>query len=178
MHGFNNRPGAMVWMPVACKTKEGGFDIIYGRPSQVFPEKDDVEEIIKGMVYLMSRVIEREKNSTEGVAVVINMQSWDWENYGTKYATKFFELMKGRFPIRIRCFYMVEPPSMFDKVWKLIKPMMGDDFAQKVKIIKNKEELKDHVNDISHMPDSVGGDANIDNIIAEFIKWRKGEEGV
>jgi hypothetical protein len=85
----------------------------------------------------------------------------------------------------LRNFLIVGPPRWFGLVWKIIHPIMGiwilfniqgAELAQKVKLVKKREDLVEHVKDFSLLPVSLGGKADIAALMQEFIQWRRQEE--
>eukprot|EP00957_Ditylum_brightwellii_P192493 14656319-Ditylum_brightwellii.AAC.1 len=64
-------------------------------------------------------MVEEEKSCTEGIGFLANMADWHFSNFS------------GRVPVRVRLFLIVNPPSWFGKIWKIMRPMLSDDFAKK-----------------------------------------------
>lgn len=124
-------------------------------------------------MYLLGVFTDTEVGSTLGISVIADMQAWGWPNFGISYAQSFFDALIGRFPCRIRGFYIVTPPRWFGMVWKLIYPMMGADFAQKVHILKDTKKLVDFVKDTGQLPVQMGGNADTEHILKQFITWRR-----
>ena len=55
------------------KTKEGGHATFYMRPSRYFPKKTSTATIIENLAYCMGTMVEAEKECTEGIAFMANM---------------------------------------------------------------------------------------------------------
>ncbi|KAJ3083745.1 hypothetical protein HDU99_006632 [Rhizoclosmatium hyalinum] len=106
--------------------------VVYMRPNKYYPNQIPWQHVVNALVYLLEVTTgEQEKAAKYGFTFVCDMQDWGWSNFGTTYAAQFFSILSGRFPVRIRKFVLVNPPSLFPMVWKLIKPMMGEELASK-----------------------------------------------
>ena len=157
-------------------TKEGNHDIFYMRPSRYFPKQTSTEQIIDNLAYCMSCMLDRnEKSETEGIGFVAYMNDWNMSNFSIDYCFQFMLMLQGRIPVRVRLFLIVNPPSWFDKIWKIMKMVLRPDFRQKVKMIQESElhlYLNDNYED--YLPDDMEcGKANTDQMVQDFITYRK-----
>eukprot|EP00798_Chlamydomonas_sp_ICE-L_P027474 gene27474-4780_t len=122
------------------------------------------------------------------------MKGWGWSNFGTSYAAQFFNILSGRFPVRIRKFVLVNAPArfpvrirkfvlvnapgMFPMVWRLIKPMMTADVASKFTFVTS-DTLKTVVDTEHWMPEEMGGGGGHPSMDAlAFIKGQYKAEGL
>jgi hypothetical protein len=139
-----------------------GFPIIYMRPNQYFPGKIPHDHVIKALVFMLEHFTMDEKAAKYGFTFICDMTNWGWSNFGASYAERFFNILQGRFPIRLRKFILVNPPGMFNMVWKIIRPMMKDEFASKWSLIK----MEDLFNFIEPLvtPKELGGTKTVDMI--------------
>jgi hypothetical protein len=174
-----------------------GHHLLYMRPARYFA-KDNLDDLLRSLVYLLERMTERESTATEGLSFMANMEDWGWSNFSIKYAKSFFDtvqvpfsslflIVKGRFPCRVRMFLIVNPPSWFNMVWRLIRPMMSSQFAgtysiswskfsEKVSMPQGKE-IFEHF-DADQVPKELGGELDIDAALSVFIRHRYEVEGV
>lgn len=159
------------------KSKEpDGHDVFYMRPSRYFPKEVSTETIIDNLGYCMSvMVASKEKNSTEGIAFLANMDDWTFTNFSISYCHSFMMMLQGRVPVRVRLFLIVNPPSWFDKIWRIMKPMLAKDFQKKVHMIKE-DQLGDFLMEgyREYLPDDIkSGKVSTENIVNDFIEFRK-----
>jgi len=152
-------------------TKQG-HSILYMRPAKYFPATYPLEDLMRSLVYLLERMTEREKTATEGLAFMANMADWGWSNFSVRYAKNFFDTMQGRFPCRVRLFLIVDPPSWFGAIWRLIRPMMSADFAAKV-FLPKREELHNFIDGAQNIPKELGGTLDLPECLNAFIKYRQ-----
>jgi len=156
------------------RSKDGHY-LLYMRPARYFA-KDNLDDLLRSLIYLLERMTERESTATEGLAFMANMADWGWSNFSMKYAKSFFDTMQGRFPCRVRLFIIANPPSWFSMVWRLIRPMMTKQFADKVFLPTGKEIF--NFFDAEHVPKEVGGNLEVDDVLETFIKHRHSVEGL
>lgn len=159
------------------KSKEpDSHDVFYMRPSRYFPKEVSTETIIDNLGYCMSvMVASKEKNATEGIAFLANMDDWTFTNFSVSYCHSFMMMLQGRVPVRVRLFLIVNPPSWFDKIWSIMKPMLAADFRKKVHMIKE-DKLGDFLMEgyEEYLPDDMkSGKASTESIVDDFIKYRK-----
>lgn len=159
------------------KSKEpDSHDVFYMKPSRYFPKEVSTETIIDNLGYCMSvMVASKEKNATEGIAFLANMDNWTFTNFSISYCHSFMMMLQGRIPVRVRLFLIVNPPSWFDKIWSIMKPMLAADFRKKVHMIKE-DKLGDFLMEgyEEYLPDDMkSGKASTGTIVDDFIKYRK-----
>jgi len=76
----------------------------------------------------------------------------------------FFDTLQNRFPARVGLFLIVDPPSWFGLIWRLIRPMMSAKFASKVHLPYSSD--LDQWIDKDNLPLELGGKVDFN-----FKKW-------
>jgi CRAL/TRIO domain len=120
-------------------------------------------------------MMEKEKNATEGIGFLANMDDWHFDNFNVNYCYQFMMVLQGRIPARVRLFLIVNPPKWFGAIWKIMKPMLSSDFRKKVYMIPE-SELGEHLmaGYESYLPDDVkSGRAPTDAMVQDFVTYRK-----
>ena len=165
-----------------------GFDVFYMRPSRYFPKQTKTSVVIDNLLYVMKALTERERSSTDGIAFMANMAGWEMTNFSMNYCLQFMKTLQGEnFPVEVRRFLIVDPPSWFDRIYKIMQTMLTKEFQKRVHIIPN-SQLGVYLGDgyRAYLPDDiVGGQNSTDEMIEDFIEYRKhveyvaqyGEEG-
>lgn len=93
-----------------------GFDVIYMRPSRYFPKQTKTSVVIDNLLYVMKALVERERSSNDGIAFMANMAGWEMTNFSMNYCLQFMKALQGEnFPVEVRRFLIIDPPSWFDK---------------------------------------------------------------
>lgn len=161
------RTETLIIPPGVCD--KNGNQFLYMKPGKFTPGTDDLDALLESLVYLLGHITSKEKASTDGIAFMANMSGWGWSNFGTRYAKSFFDLMQGSYPLRIRTFLIMNPPSWFGMVWRIIRPMMSKKFAEKVHIVSD-DAIYEHVSK-DHLPEEMGGGSDFGQLVDEFIAY-------
>ena len=156
-----------------------GHDVFYMRPGRYFPKETSTQSIIDNLAYCMQTMVEKEKACTEGIAFVANMKDWTMGNFSMSYCLEFMKMLQGRSPVRVRMFVIADPPSWFNIIWKIMKGMLASDFRKKVHIIPRSEVGEFLMEGYSEFlcDDMEGGRASTDEMVSDFIAYRKEVEG-
>lgn len=167
-----------LFVPPGLRSRDG-HDCFYMRPSRYFPKKTETSTVVDNLAYCMGAMVERETACAEGIGFVANMDDWAFSNFSVSYCLGFMKMLQGRIPVRVRLFLIVNPPSWFDKIWGIMKPMLAKDFRKKVHMIPASglgEFLADGYE--KYLPDELeGGEADTGKIVKDFIAFRKSVEG-
>jgi hypothetical protein len=149
------------------------------RPSRYFPKKTSVATVIDNLVYVMECMLDNEQTCTDGIGFVANMTDWQMTNFNVNYCFKFMMSLQGRrVPARVGLFLIVHPPAWFGSVWKIMKPMLSEDFRKKVHMIKF-ERMSEFLAPgfENFLPDDMqDGRAPTNAIIQSFVAERKAIE--
>ena len=117
-----------------------GFDVFYMRPSRYFPRQTKTSTVIDSLAYIMKAMLEREESSTEGIIFMANMAGWEMSNFSMNYCLQFMKCLQAEhFPVEVRKFLIIDPPSWFDKIWSIMKKMLTPSFQKRVHIIPNSQ---------------------------------------
>jgi hypothetical protein len=149
------------------------------RPARYFPKETSVATVIDNLVYVMECMLDDERACTDGIGFVANMTGWQMTNFTVSYCLKFMMSLQGRrVPARVGLFLIVNPPAWFGSVWKIMKPMLSEDFRKKVHMIKLERMSEFLAPGFERfLPDDVqGGRAPTDAIIRSFVAERKAIE--
>jgi hypothetical protein len=151
------------------------------RPSRYFPRETTVKEIIDNQCYVMSTMMEQERNARNGIGFIANMNNWQFVNFEVKYCFCFMMALQNcAVPTKITHFLIVNPPSWFGKIWAIMKTMLAPSFQRKVKMIPDsylRLYLKPGFEEF--LPNEMEcGRANMDDIVNQFIADRKKVEQV
>ena len=103
------------------KTKHG-HDMFYMRPSRYIPSQTSTKKIIDNLAYVMHTMLSRNSHSdTYGIGFLANMDDWTMKNFDVDYCYQFMMTLQGYvIPVRVQLFLIVNPPSWFDVIWKIM----------------------------------------------------------
>lgn len=158
------------------KTKDG-HDMFYMRPSRYFPNCTPTKTIIDNLCYVMNTMLEHSPLAQkEGIGFVACMDDWTMKNFEVNYCYQFMMALQGfMVPVKTQLFLIVNPPSWFGAVWKIMKPMLAPSFRKRVKICPESKISKYLAKDyLKHLPnDMKTGKANTDQMVVDYIAYRQ-----
>ena len=96
------------------------------------------------------------------------------KNFSRDYCFEFMKMLQGAVPARVDMFLIVNPPSWFDKIWKIMAPMLSSEFKEKVHVISERK-LKKYLQKgfENYLPDETAiGHAPTDKIVREWVRRR------
>ncbi|KAI9340865.1 CRAL-TRIO domain-containing protein [Obelidium mucronatum] len=152
-----------------------GLPMVFMKPNEYFPAEVPWQQCVCALVYLLEVLTGQDETAAKyGFTFVCDMKNWGWQNFGLSYASQFFAVLSGRFPVRIRKFVLVNPPTIFPMVWKLIKPMMSADLASKFQFATS--GTVGSLIELKNLPVDLGGQFVLESM-ADFVKERYEKEG-
>ena len=162
--------------PVPGLKSKDGHDFFYMRPSRFSCKDTPTEKVINNLCYVMNCMVEKESACADGICFLANMDDWTMRNFCTDYCFQFMSGLQGKkVPVRVNLFLIVNPPSWFNKIWAIMKPMLAPEFRKKVHMIKE-SQLSDFLADgfESNLPDDMStGKASTEQMIRDFAHYRK-----
>jgi hypothetical protein len=124
----------------------------------------------------MHAMLEKERPCREGIGFLACMDDWTMENFNVDYCFQFMMTLQGYVvPVRVQLFLIVNPPSWFGAIWKIMKPMLAPAFRKKVKMIPE-QDLHRYLQEgyQTYLPDAMeSGKANTDDLVEDFVTYRK-----
>ena len=124
----------------------------------------------------MHTMLEKERADCDGIGFLACMDDWSMKNFDVDYCLQFMLGLQGfLYPVRVQLFLIVNPPSWFGGIWKIMKPMLVPSFRRKVKMIKE-SELPKYLQDdyVTYLPDDMStGKANTEELVEDFVSYRK-----
>lgn len=151
-------------------------NFFYMRPSRHCPSDTPTSTIIANLTYVMDSLFERSRDYRHKIGFIANMDDWTMKHFSVDYCFQFMQVLQGHtHPAHVDLFLIINPPNWFDRVWKIMKPMLGVGFRRKVHMIPE-DRLKDFMEPgfETHLPDELEiGKASVATLVEDFIKFRK-----
>jgi hypothetical protein len=145
------------------------------RPSRYFPKRIQTKHVIDNLAYVMSTMVEKEEACKNGIGFLACMDGWTMENFSVDYCLQFMKMLQGGVPARVGLFLIVNPPTWFDVIWKIMKPMLAPKFRRKVKMVpesKLSQFLAPGYEEL--LPDDMKiGKASTRRMVKDFVAYRK-----
>jgi glutaredoxin len=148
-------------------------DTFYMNASRITPSS--VRDMVNNLVYVMECMYERRRSYDTGMALIANFTDFEMSNFSADCCHKFMQALQGRVaPVKASLFLIVNPPPFFDKVWKIMKPMLSADFVKITHMI-GEDELWQFF-DLGFeefLPNEfIIGNADTDAIVQDFVAYR------
>jgi hypothetical protein len=175
-HSLEEQLLSKTLFPVPGLKTMDGYEMFYMKPARYFPKETRTRAIIENLNYVINTMLEREHPCTHGIGFVANMDDWGWTNFEVKYCLQFMlTLQSFNVPVRVELFLIVNPPSWFGAIWKIMRPMLAPSFRKKVKVVLRDKLPKYLAPGFEEfLPDEMeGGQANTEDIVQDFITYRK-----
>jgi hypothetical protein len=161
--------------PVPGLTTKMGHEMFYMKPARYFPKETSTRSIIDNLAYVMNTMLERERPCTDGIGFLANMDTWAMKNFDVNYCYKFMMTLQGFVvPVRVQLFLIVNPPSWFGVIWKIMKGMLAPSFRRKVKMIRQ-DKLAKYLEEgfETYLPDDMEiGQADTTALVEDFVTLR------
>lgn len=158
------------------KTKDG-HDMFYMRPSRYYPNSTPAKTIIDNLCYVMNNMLENnEFAQKQGIGFIACMDGWTMKNFDVNYCYQFMMALQGLMvPVKIKLFLIVNPPSWFGAVWKIMKPMLALSFRKRVKICPEEKISKYLAEGFEYfLPDDMrSGKAKTDAMVVDYLGYRQ-----
>jgi CRAL/TRIO domain len=151
--------------------------MFYMRPARYFPGQTTTKMIIDNLCYVMNTMLENNQFAQkEGIGFIACMDNWKMKNFEVNYCYQFMMTLQGfMVPVKTQLFLIVNPPSWFGTIWKIMKPMLAPSFRKRVKIcpeFKIAKYLQPGFEQF--LPDDMAsGQAYTDNMVMDFIAYRE-----
>jgi hypothetical protein len=162
--------------PVPGLMTKAGHDMFYMKPARYVPKETSTQSIIDNLAYVMNTMLERERPCTEGIGFLANMDAWAMKNFDVNYCYQFMMTLQGFVvPVRVQLFLIVNPPSWFGVIWKIMKGMLAPSFRRKVKMI-GQDKLAKYLQEgfETYLPDDMEiGQADTTALVEDFVTLRK-----
>lgn len=153
----------------------------YMRPCRYHPGTTPTSTIIANLIYVMDTIYQRHYDyENHRIGFIANMNDWTMEHFAVDYCFQFMQSLQGRMaPVNVDMFLIVNPPAWFDRIWKIMKPMLSPVFRKKVHMIPE-GKLSKYLSPgfEAHLPNEFEcGQASVPLMVKDFITFRKYVEG-
>ena len=149
----------------------------YMKPSRFVPDDTKTSGIIANLLYVLDSLDQyTEPHGRNKIGFIANMNDWTMENFTVDYCLQFMDSLQGKKgPVTVDLFLIVNPPSWFDKVWQIMKPMLSTTFRRKVHMIPE-TKLSDYLASgyEKYLPSELNnGRLDVPDLVRDFIQFRR-----
>ena len=152
----------------------------YMKPSRFTPSETPTSGIIANLLYVMDSLDRftdpNVSRNNHKIGFIANMNDWTMKHFTVDYCFQFMEALQGKMgPVNVDLFLIVNPPSWFDKVWQIMKPMLSSKFRAKVHMI-HQDKLENYLASgyEQYLPQELAnGQVDVAAHVKDFIQYRK-----
>lgn len=100
-----------------------------------------------------------EKTGAKSFIIIEDLENFGMANNDSDLNLSIVHFMNDMFPGRMDAVFVVNIPSIFWYLWKLMSPFLGPRTKQKIHVLSREEQKQEllHVFEEDQLPDSVGG---------------------
>lgn len=147
--------GCVFGMPSGAKD---GTSVFMGRPGK---QKNMVfTDFVAALFLTVEKMLEHEDMQIHGMTVIEDLYYMDMElatQMGPSLAKRFLSLLQDCLPVRVKCINMVNEPTLFDVLFKIVQPFMKEKTRKRLRMIGTSYEKLHDVIDPSKLPGAYKG---------------------
>eukprot|EP00005_Dracoamoeba_jomungandri_P000516 CAMPEP_0174253836 /NCGR_PEP_ID=MMETSP0439-20130205/3190_1 /TAXON_ID=0 /ORGANISM="Stereomyxa ramosa, Strain Chinc5" /LENGTH=636 /DNA_ID=CAMNT_0015335093 /DNA_START=182 /DNA_END=2092 /DNA_ORIENTATION=- len=153
---------------------KGGRALLVSQPCKHSPSKSAPIDILKLLFYNLHLAMEEEQTTHKGFSLISDGSGANYSNFDKRLPTLLISAVTSKFPARIGQVYIVNPPWYFRFVWSIVRGLISDHIASKVKVINSTDELLTYIDKEALLPEH-GGTNDYDH--QEWVNQRIQIEG-
>uniref|UniRef100_A0A4W4EVD9 Tyrosine-protein phosphatase non-receptor type 9 n=1 Tax=Electrophorus electricus TaxID=8005 RepID=A0A4W4EVD9_ELEEL len=171
--------------PLRTELLSGKFTVLPGRDSKgaalaLFiarlhrPDLTTHKAVLQAIIYQLDKAIENIQTQRDGLIFIYDMTNSTYSNFDYDLCVKILKLLKGAFPARLKCVFIVSSPLWFRAPFAVLRLFVREKLRERVCTVKA-QELASHI-PISSLPEHLGGSSQYNHIawIQSCINSREG----
>lgn len=165
-------------IPLAGLKSKLGSPVFMSKLSRYSGDPEENEIVVKHLLYVLNDLSQSEEDCRNGIVYVADMRNF--RAYHNLEGTKqIMDALQGKYiPVRVSLFIMVDPPPLFGRIWKMVRPMLSSSFRRKVRVIKQ-HKLGDYLMEgyQSYLPSELNeGSLDSSEMIEDYIDMKVYDE--
>lgn len=114
-----------------------GSDVMYWYPSRYTPSASSNRLLVESMCYLLNDLNQTIDQCRNGILMIVNMDGYKTKNFHRDTQMRLTKLTEGHVvPASIVQMLIVNPPSLFKTIWKIVRPVHSALFSKRIHIIE------------------------------------------
>ncbi|XP_026882316.2 tyrosine-protein phosphatase non-receptor type 9 isoform X1 [Electrophorus electricus] len=159
--------------PLRTELLSGKFTVLPGRDSKgaalaLFiarlhrPDLTTHKAVLQAIIYQLDKAIENIQTQRDGLIFIYDMTNSTYSNFDYDLCVKILKLLKGAFPARLKCVFIVSSPLWFRAPFAVLRLFVREKLRERVCTVKA-QELASHI-PISSLPEHLGGSSQYNHI--------------
>ncbi|KAJ8269494.1 hypothetical protein COCON_G00121010 [Conger conger] len=119
------------------------------------PDLTTHKSVLQAIIYQLDKAIESVQTQREGLVFIYDMTNSSYGNFDYELCVKILNLLKGAFPARLKCVFIVSSPLWFRAPFAVLRLFVREKLRERVCTVKA-PELASHIPTES-LPEHLGG---------------------
>uniref|UniRef100_A0A672RQT9 Tyrosine-protein phosphatase non-receptor type 9 n=1 Tax=Sinocyclocheilus grahami TaxID=75366 RepID=A0A672RQT9_SINGR len=152
--------------PLRSELLSGKFTVLPGRDAKgaalaLFtarlhrPELTTHKAVLQAIIYQLDKAIESVQTQRDGLIFIYDMTNSTYANFDYELCVKILNLLKGAFPARLKCVFIVSSPLWFRAPFAVLRLFVREKLRERV-CLELSHELVNHI-PVSSLPEHLGG---------------------
>uniref|UniRef100_A0A8D3DMD3 Tyrosine-protein phosphatase non-receptor type 9 n=1 Tax=Scophthalmus maximus TaxID=52904 RepID=A0A8D3DMD3_SCOMX len=152
--------------PLRSELLNGKFTVLPGRDAKgaalaLFtarlhrPDVTTHKAVLQAIIYQLDKAIESVQTQKDGLIFIYDMTNSSYGNFDYELCVKILNLLKGAFPARLKCVFIVSSPLWFRAPFAVLRLFVREKLRERVCTVKA-HELASHI-PVSSLPEHLGG---------------------
>ncbi|KAJ8000485.1 hypothetical protein DPEC_G00180620 [Dallia pectoralis] len=126
------------------------------------PDVTTHKAVLQAIIYQLDKAIESLDTQKEGLIFIYDMTSSSYMNFDYELCVKILNLLKGAFPARLKCVFIVSSPLWFRAPFAVLRLFVREKLRERVCTVKA-HELSNHI-PVSSLPEHLGGTCRYNHV--------------
>ncbi|XP_066576685.1 tyrosine-protein phosphatase non-receptor type 9 [Amia ocellicauda] len=159
--------------PLRSELLSGKFTVLPGRDAKgaalaLFtarlhrPDITTHKAVLQAIIYQLDRAIESMHTQRAGLIFIYDMTHSTYGNFDYELCVKILNLLKGAFPARLKCVFIVSSPLWFRAPFAVLRLFVREKLRERVCTVKA-HELTSHI-PMESLPEHLGGSSQYSHI--------------
>ncbi|TSO98543.1 Tyrosine-protein phosphatase non-receptor type 9 [Bagarius yarrelli] len=159
--------------PLRTELLSGKFTVLPGRDAKgaalaLFtarlhhPDVTTHKAVLQAIIYQLDKAIESIQTQRDGLIFIYDMTNSTYANFDYELCVKILNLLKGAFPARLKCVFIVSSPLWFRAPFAVLRLFVREKLRERVCTVKA-HELANHI-PVSSLPEHLGGSSQYSHV--------------
>ncbi|XP_037530893.1 tyrosine-protein phosphatase non-receptor type 9 [Nematolebias whitei] len=159
--------------PLRSELLNGKFTVLPGRDAKgaalaLFtarlhqPNVTTHKAVLQAIIYQLDKAIESIQTQRDGLIFIYDMTNSTYGNFDYDLCVKILDLLKGAFPARLKCVFIVSSPLWFRAPFAVLRLFVREKLRERVCTVKA-HELASHI-PVSSLPEHLSGTSHYSHV--------------
>ncbi|XP_051940211.1 tyrosine-protein phosphatase non-receptor type 9 [Hippocampus zosterae] len=159
--------------PLHSELLSGKFTVLPGRDANgaalaLFtarlhrPDVTTHKAVLQAIIYQLDKAIDSVQTQRDGLIFIYDMTNSSYGNFDYDLCVKILNLLKGAFPARLKCVFIVSSPLWFRAPFAVLRLFVREKLRERVCTVKA-HELASHI-PVSSLPENLGGTSQYSHV--------------